>query len=209
MKQLLHSIFLIILTSGLTPEAFADNTRALDAFLNGDYATAATLWQPLANQGDPVAQYNLGLLYKRGDGINKDKNLSHYWLAMAARRGVAGAYQRISSDAISATNKRVKIIINLSAMDWIANQSPKYYTLQLASSTNENLISKYYRENELTGRAGYYKSLREGEHWYALVYGAYPTVNAAKQAIDNLPGNLKKWSPWVRNIKSIHKLMVR
>ena len=32
------------------------------AYQRGDYATAMQLWLPLADQGDAVAQYNLGVL---------------------------------------------------------------------------------------------------------------------------------------------------
>ncbi|MGD8784505.1 MAG: SPOR domain-containing protein, partial [Thioalkalispiraceae bacterium] len=61
----------------------------------------------------------------------------------------------------------------------------------------------------LQGKAGYYSSMRQGERWYALVYGSYSSVNEAKAAISDLPQDLRKWSPWVRNIRSIHKIMVR
>ena len=107
------------------------------------------------------------------------------------------------------TTEAAPVNLVLGPQEWVAAQNPNYYTLQLASSTNQALIQKYYGENNLAGKAGYYHSKRSGEDWYALVYGAYPTVQDAKAAIGNLPEDLKKWSPWVRNIKSIHKIMVR
>lgn len=190
------------------PLAYADRSQALAAHNRGDFAVAVKLWQQLANEGDPVAEYNLALMYQRGEGAIQDSNLAKYWLSMAARHGMVGAYTRINTTSLKPTNQRINVVTQLSPMDWVASQDPEYYTLQLASSTNESLIAKYYSENNLVGKAGYYRSLREGEHWYALVYGAYESVNEAKAAIEHLPPALKKWSPWVRNIKSIHKLMV-
>jgi septal ring-binding cell division protein DamX len=202
-------LFVFFLSLLFTTNAFADRAQALQAQARGDYANAAKLWLQLANDGDPLAQFNLALLYERGAGVNADTNLYKYWLSMAARKGLVEAYASVNAQAIQPTNAPATVKISMGPQEWVAAQNPNYYTLQLASSTNQALIQKYYSENELSGKAGYYRSRRAGEDWYALVYGAYPTVQDAKAAIDNLPVDLKKWSPWVRNIKSIHKIMVR
>jgi TPR repeat protein len=207
--QVLFRLFCIFFLFIDTSNAFADRLQALTAQSQGDYVTAARVWQEMANKGDPVAQYNLALLYQNGTGVNQDRNISRYWLAMAARNGVIGAYKQINADSVKPMSRRISVQQEMSPMDWIASQNPGHYTLQLASSTNEKLIKKYYIENALYGKAGYYRSLRGGEYWFALVYGVYPSVNDAKEAINNLPPDLKKWSPWVRNIRSIHNLMVR
>jgi len=207
--KVLFRLFCISLFFTGTPSAFADRLQALDALSRGDYVTAARVWTDMANEGDPVAQYNLAILYQNGTGVNRDQNISRYWLVMAARNGVVGAYKQINIDSVKPTSRRITVQAQMSPMDWVANQNPAYYTLQLASSTNQGLIEKYYTENALYGKAGYYRSQREGEYWYALVYGTYPSVSDAKEAINHLPPGLKKWSPWVRNISSIHKLMVR
>jgi TPR repeat protein len=201
-------IMLLLLSVFTATTAYADRGAALAAQSRGDFTNAAKLWLPLANEGDPVAQYNLALLYQRGVGVIADNNLFHYWLSMAARHGLAEAYSQINKNSMQPTAQRVHVNLALSPQEWVAAQNPKYYTLQLASSTNLQLIEKYYRENELAGKAGYYRSRRSGEDWYALVFGAYPSIQDAKAAIENLPEDLKKWSPWVRNIKSIHKIMV-
>lgn len=197
--------FLCLISSAL----FADSSTALNAHASGDFQTAAKLWQQLANDGDVSAQYNLSLLYEKGSGVGQDQNLARYWLSMAARQGMAPAYRRLNAKSVGPTQQRVAVQQIVSApQEWVAAQSPTYYTLQLASSTNQALIHKYFNENTLQGKAGYYSSMRQGERWYALVYGAYPSVNEAKAAISSLPQDLRKWSPWVRNIRSIHKIMI-
>ncbi|VAX00643.1 hypothetical protein MNBD_GAMMA21-227 [hydrothermal vent metagenome] len=201
-----------IATLGLfnLPVSATSTLQALDAQDRGDFQTAAILWQQLANEGNALAQYNLALLYKLGEGVKVDENMSNYWLTMAARQGIVQAYQSLNTNSVQATQQRlsVKPLSVIGPQQWVASQNPRYYTLQLASSTNKQLIEKYYSLNDLSGKAGYYSSMRQGERWYALVYGSYNSVHTAKSAISDLPQNLRKWSPWVRNIRSIHKIMI-
>ena len=51
------------------PSFSADLQKDLDAFNCGDYQTALREWGPLAEQGNPDAQYNLGFLYAEGRGV--------------------------------------------------------------------------------------------------------------------------------------------
>ena len=46
-----------------------DGTAAHD---RGDYATAVTLWRPLADRGDAHAQFLLGTMYENGKGVTRD-----------------------------------------------------------------------------------------------------------------------------------------
>ena len=186
----------------------ASNLTALNAFERGDYAAAAKEWLELANQGDAEAQYNLALLYEHGNGVSPDKNLSRYWFSMAARQGMAQAYALLNKRSVAPDDAPAIPDFTVSPQKWVAMQNPSHYTLQLASSTNQDLIKKYYEENGLEGKAGYYSSMRQQERWYALVYGSYGSVQEAKAAIADLPKDLRKWSPWVRNIRSIHKIML-
>ncbi len=69
----------------------ADFQTGLDAFKRGDFATALHEWQPIADAGDPHAQYNLGLLYARGQGVAQDYRQAASWYQKAAEQGVAAA----------------------------------------------------------------------------------------------------------------------
>ena len=48
----------------------------LDAAQKGDFATALREWTPLAEKGDAIAQYNLGLMYRQGQGVKKDQKIA-------------------------------------------------------------------------------------------------------------------------------------
>jgi TPR repeat protein len=49
--------------------------------------TALRLWHPLANQGDASAQFNLGLMYVKGQGVPLDYAEAVKWFRKAADQG--------------------------------------------------------------------------------------------------------------------------
>jgi len=50
----------------------ADVHAGLEAYKQGDYATAISKFVDLAESGDPRAQYNLAVMYLKGRGVEKD-----------------------------------------------------------------------------------------------------------------------------------------
>ncbi len=62
-----------------------------DAYLRGDYSTAFQEFEPFAKQGNPHAQYNLGLMYENGQGIPQNYAEALKWYTKAAEQGLAGA----------------------------------------------------------------------------------------------------------------------
>jgi TPR repeat protein len=55
----------------------------------GDYAAASWLLRPLAEHGQPVAQFDLGLLYDTGRGVDYDEAMK--WYRRAAQQGYGWA----------------------------------------------------------------------------------------------------------------------
>jgi TPR repeat protein len=62
---------------------------AMTAYQKGDFATAVSLFQPLAEDGDPVAQVDLGLMYNNGQGVTRDYEQAVKWYRLAAEQGNA------------------------------------------------------------------------------------------------------------------------
>jgi len=62
-----------------------------DAYNRGDYATAVQLWGSMAKRGEVSAQFNLGLMYLKGNGVGQDYKEGRKWLLKAARQGYARA----------------------------------------------------------------------------------------------------------------------
>jgi hypothetical protein len=69
----------------------ADFQKGYDAYQSGDYATALREWQPLAEQGNADAQYELGWMYRSGKGVPQDYKTAFKWYTLAAEQGHAAA----------------------------------------------------------------------------------------------------------------------
>lgn len=70
-----------------TAPARADVKTGVDAWAQGDYAKAVQTWKPLAEAGDPDAQFNLGQAYKLGRGVPEDIPTALQWFRKAAVQG--------------------------------------------------------------------------------------------------------------------------
>ena len=68
-----------------------DFQKGVDAYDTGDYSLALDEFTPLAEQGDAAAQYNLGEMYRRGDGVPQDFATAMKWYTLAAEQGNASA----------------------------------------------------------------------------------------------------------------------
>jgi hypothetical protein len=63
--------------------------KCSDAYESGDYATALREFKPLAEQGDVSAQYNLGQMYRDGEGVPENAEIAMKWYRLAAEQGLA------------------------------------------------------------------------------------------------------------------------
>ncbi len=78
-----------VVTSNISDE---DIEAARLAVESEDFARAARLLPPLAEQGHPKAQYALGFMYLEGRGVNKDYTEAIKWLRRSAEQGIPEGY---------------------------------------------------------------------------------------------------------------------
>ena len=71
--------------------ASADFQKGTAAYRSGDYATALREWEPLAKQGNTDAMYNLGTMYRKGEGVPKNYKTAVQWYRIAVWWGHASA----------------------------------------------------------------------------------------------------------------------
>ena len=80
----------IVLVSAFSvPVAAGTLEDAAAAHARGDYAKALRLIRPLANDGDAAAQFNLGVMYLTGHGVQQDDAAAALWFRKAAEQGYA------------------------------------------------------------------------------------------------------------------------
>lgn len=84
-------IALVLSLVCLVVPAWADFQAGMDARNRGNFAKALREWRPLAEQGDARAQYYLGLLYEKGDGVPQDYEKAREWYEKSAAQGEANA----------------------------------------------------------------------------------------------------------------------
>jgi predicted aspartyl protease len=73
------------------PDSSSPMSVGVAAFDRGDYAIALQSLQPAAQAGDGLAQYFLGVMYLKGQGVVKNPYLGLEWLTKAAAAGAADA----------------------------------------------------------------------------------------------------------------------
>jgi uncharacterized protein len=79
--------FSLALTLGAPPAIAQDFDAGMGAYQAGDYATALREWRPLAEQGNAMAQFNLGVMYDDGEGVAEDDVTALMWVNLAAAQG--------------------------------------------------------------------------------------------------------------------------
>ena len=95
MKQRIATLIASGLLAFASPAMAGPLEDAHAAYERGDYATAMSLWRPLADQGDAGAQRNLGLMYFRGQVVPQDYAQAFAWWLVAAGQGDAGAQRNL------------------------------------------------------------------------------------------------------------------
>jgi TPR repeat protein len=81
----------------LLPAQAHDYNDGLLAAAAGDYDTAVAKWQPLARQGDALAQFNLALMYHSGSGVMADETQAVNWYQQSAANGYVKAQEFLAA----------------------------------------------------------------------------------------------------------------
>jgi TPR repeat protein len=89
---LMRTLFSVLLLAVLATPAHAQNFKTgLDAYDRGDFETALTVWQPLAERGDARAQFNLGVIHFNAQSVPHDPAKAVQWYRAAADQGYGPA----------------------------------------------------------------------------------------------------------------------
>ncbi len=75
--------------------AVAGLKEGYEALARKDYVTAANEYRPLAERGDPEAQYRIGRMYEFGNGYPKDPAQGIAWIRKAAAQDHVDAQQEL------------------------------------------------------------------------------------------------------------------
>lgn len=93
----------------------------------------------------------------------------------------------------------------LESANWVLVQNPKQYTVQLSASTDRESVTAFLTRSKLPAPNSIFSFQRGSKTWYALVHGLFPTITAAREAIDKMPDNARRNKPWIRPIGQIQQ----
>jgi septal ring-binding cell division protein DamX len=86
---------------------------------------------------------------------------------------------------------------------WINIQDPAAYTIQVMSSANRGSLIGFAKRYGLESEVAYFETRHQGKPWHVAVYGIYDTVSAARAALGNLPEDVRRRRPWIRNMSDV------
>lgn len=87
---------LLMLAMACSADTDVDLARAEAYAIDGDFAPAWCIWEPLAAEGNATAQFNLGWLYRNGNGVAVNDERARQLWEQAARRGHAEAQMALA-----------------------------------------------------------------------------------------------------------------
>lgn len=87
---------LVMFAMACSADTEVDLARAEAYAIDGDFAPAWCIWEPLAASGNAVAQFNLGWLYRNGNGVAVNDERARQLWEQAARSGHAEAQMALA-----------------------------------------------------------------------------------------------------------------
>lgn len=186
-----------------------------------DEKTAFKWYKKSAESGYSYAQYNLGRMYAEGLGTPQNIKEAKYWWRSASRHKVKKATEALailekkplpagkaSKHKQSVAHAPYHANPVAKGLAWVKKQAANHYTIQLYRSQDLQWILKLAAAEQLPDSITQIQSTKpNGDEWYTLIYGSFPSFQEAEAARKSLPNSLKKWDPKLRRFGEIHKLL--
>jgi len=181
-----------------------------NAYLHGrgidiDLAKAGFWWQQAAEQGNPNAQTNLGTLMYFNYATKASKRLGLAWLLAAANQGDDAAQTQLMQ--IHRANGDNKDSIwtlepELSEVKILAMPSNNF-SINLFSAKQQISVEKFLRQHNMEGKVYIYRFPKGDSFLYGILHGNYPSREEAKETINTIRPELRKYGPWSVTLNSI------
>lgn len=142
-----------MLVLGIGPAAAANGADAAAAYEAGDYREALRLFRPLAERGNAEAQYYLGLMYEKGNGVSKDQERMRTWYTRAAEGGHARAQYKLA----------VGYAYGLAGLPRSDEDAVKW--LQQSAQSGYKRAQKILARAYAEGRFGLARDPKQAEYW--------------------------------------------
>lgn len=95
----------------------------------------------------------------------------------------------------------------LESPTWILVQDENQFTIQMSASRDLPSVENFLRRNTLPGPNSIFSFERNGEVWYALVHGIFPTFSDAQREVEAMPASAQRDTPWIRSIARVKEIL--
>ena len=95
----------------------------------------------------------------------------------------------------------------LESSTWILVQDETQYTIQMSASRDLSSVQNFLRRHSLPLPNSIFSFERDGDIWYALVHGIFPTLSEARQAVEQMPADAQRDQPWIREVGRVKQIM--
>ena len=86
---------------------------------------------------------------------------------------------------------------------WLLAQDPAAFTLQLVTVSSIDSAEAFVQRQRLPMEFAIYQLQREGRTLHVVLYGLYPSREAAQAAADRLPEEVGDIQPWIRSVDQV------
>jgi len=192
-----------------------------------DYGISAVWLKQAADINHPGAQTKLGYLYVRGEGVPQNYGEAVKWFQLAANQGDPDARHNLDvlfnrrlipppnelQDAVTdATQDAIQdeppIPAGDRGEDWILEQDPEHYTIQVIALRQKDKLLDFMAGHEPWAPFAIYGQTRYAEPLWVMVQGVYADVETARAARDRFPPGLQdRDSLWIRKFERVQRLI--
>lgn len=88
---------------------------------------------------------------------------------------------------------------------WVQQQPASHYTLQISLVSSTELLKNFLADNDLTEITKVYPEQRNGQRRYVVIYGSYPSIEAARAAVNALPAGVQAMQPWAKSFATVQE----
>lgn len=193
---------------------------------NASAAAAEQWFQRAGAAGYAPADYHLALrLQARGQNDEAQSLLQRAadagFLLARERLGLEVVSSPVNRPTVSAADKPAdKVIARAPASkqsqnrnntyyreNWVLGQSPEAWTIQLLAFSDEAKVRNFIDDHALHRNAAYFEEGNGGATIYKLIYGAYPSKQAADKARAGFTSALKEHGPWLRPLRAVQAII--
>ncbi|MGM0526028.1 MAG: SPOR domain-containing protein [Pseudomonadota bacterium] len=84
----------------------------------------------------------------------------------------------------------------------ILERSPESYALQIAIISNQQLLTEFRQDYQLTDMTDVYQ---RNDGAYVIVYGNFDSLDQARSAVQQLPASVQSMEPWAKSTGTMQK----